>query len=83
MGEKEKKVYLTTEEGFTLQQLAEKIALLIDYEDAALFIALLNEKYRDWEITKKLICHFKAMEISFNDEFPDEEKNQFIPEHLT
>ena len=63
---KNKKVCIQTSEVLSIELLAERISQTIDNEDVPLFITILERMYEDWELTEKLIRHFKALEIIYN-----------------
>lgn len=75
-------VQLQTTEELTLEELADRIGAMVDHDDAATFIAILEKTYESWEITEKLIKHFKHMEIVYNNEFPEDEREDLSPEAL-
>jgi hypothetical protein len=77
-----KKVYVETVQQFTLEQLAGKISEIVDHDDVATFIALLEKSYESWEVTEDLIRHFKGLEIIYNSEFKEDEREVLTPKSL-
>lgn len=64
MEKKSKKtVYIQSTEKLTLNDLAYKIADIVDHDDVAYFIAKLDQAYESIEVTESLINHFEAVKL--------------------
>ena len=82
--QKNKKVFIqtTATEKITLEGLAERISHIVEHDDIPFFIAILDKMYESWEVTEKLIKHFKGLEIVYNEGFENDEKEDLSPKSL-
>lgn len=78
----EKRVHIQTVEETTLLDLADKISDIVDHDDIAYFIALLDKMYESWEVSEQLIKHFKSVELIYNSALEAEEKEDLSPKSL-
>lgn len=76
------KVVIETAEIVTLEDLAARISHVVEHDDAAHFIALLESNYQSWEVTEQLIRHFKALEVMYNKEIDKDEREDLSPKSL-
>ena len=74
-----KAVFLQTTEKLTLEELAERVSQIVEHDDASLFVAIFEGMYESWQITEECIKHFKSLEVVYNKEFEDDEKDDLSP----
>lgn len=72
-------VNITISESFTLEELADLISSNTYQDEIPKLIALIDSKASSWDVTKKLIKHFKQLEILYAEETRNELE---IPEEL-
>lgn len=82
METKNRKVFFQTHEEFTLEEFAERVSQMVEHDDISVFIAMLEKMYESWEVTEDLIRHFKSLEIIYNKEFEEDEKEDLTPKSL-
>lgn len=79
---KNKTVFIQTTEKLTIEGLAEKVSQIVEHDDASLFVALFEKMYESWQVTEECIKHFKSLEVIYNKEFNDDEKDDLLPKSL-
>ena len=79
---KNKAVFIQTTEKLTLEELAERISQIVEHDDASLFVAIFEKMYESWQVTEECIKHFKSLEVVYNNEFEDDDKDDFSPKSL-
>ena len=62
--------------------LANDIYERLSSEEVAQFIALLEAKYQNWEVTENLIKHFKHLEDVYKRGFKPQERADLSPKSL-
>lgn len=71
----EKKVSLPVRVNLTLDQLSHLITSSVDIDDMPKFIAMLDSDCENWDITEKLIKHYKHLEeVYIKEEIDTDEK---------
>ena len=73
---KNKAVFIQTTEKLTLEELAERISQIVEHDDASLFVAIFEKMYESWQVTEECIKHFKSLEVVYNKEFEDDDKEE-------
>jgi hypothetical protein len=63
----------------SLEELVDLVSNAIDADQAPLFIAMLEKSYGNWEVTEKLMKHFKAVELDYNKGFTEDEREDLSP----
>ena len=79
---KNKAVFIQTTEKLTLEELAERISQIVEHDDASLFVATFEKMYESWQVTEECIKHFKSLEVVYNKEFEDDDKDELSPKSL-
>ena len=79
---KNKAVFIQTTEKLTLEELAERISQIVEHDDASLFVAIFEKMYESWQVTEECIKHFKSLEVVYNNEFEDDDKDELSPKSL-
>lgn len=79
---KNKEVFLQTTEKLTLEELAERVSQIVEHDDASLFVAIFEKMYESWQVTEECIKHFKSLEVVYNKEFEEDEKDDLSPKSL-
>lgn len=70
---------------YNINSIAEKandLAKEISLEEAAFFIAVFEKAYADWELTEKLIRHYKALEQEYKQGFKPHERADLSPQKI-
>ena len=79
---KSKVVFLQTTEKLSLEELAERVSQIVEHDDASLFVAIFEKMYESWQVTEECIKHFKSLEIVYNKELDEEDKEDLLPKSL-
>jgi hypothetical protein len=79
---KNKAICLQTTEKLSLEELAERVSQIVEHDDASLFVAMFEKMYESWKVTEECIKHFKSLEVVYNKEFDDEDKDDLSPKSL-
>jgi hypothetical protein len=66
----------------SLEELVDLVSTSLNADQAPLFIAMLEKRYYSWEVTEKLMKHFKAVEIDYNKGFAEDEREDLSPKLL-
>lgn len=64
----EKKVRFGVTTEMTIESLSHLVISIVRDDDMPKFIALLDSDCQNWDVTEKLIQHFKYMEDVYNEE---------------
>lgn len=76
-----KTVSLATREELTIEELVFRIQDIIDHDDVAYFIALLEKSYESWDVTEALMNHYSSLKEVYLKEFDEEEQN-LVPKNI-
>jgi hypothetical protein len=76
-----KKIFIQSIEEISLEGLAYKISEIVDHDDVATFIALLEKSYESWDVTEVLINHFDSLKAVYLTEFKPLEQ-ELSPKNL-
>ena len=77
-----KTVFLQATEKLTIEELAERVSQIVEHDDASLFVAIFEKMYESWQVTEECIRHFKSLEVVYNKEFKEDEKDDLSPKSL-
>jgi hypothetical protein len=76
----QREVVIRSEETIRMDELIERLTGAVPYENVAMFIALLEKAYENWDLAIELINHFDALKKDYLKGLTPEERDEALKE---